>query len=235
MADNRVKDYLLAFAVGAAFVIWTAAAYNLGRQEVMRALSGAVNAPPDTLVANPPCSANDSLLRLSYDLGNKRLYFYHKPSSVLPPRLYYRTQTNTRSFQQSRGLTSSSQREDSGWRDLNCVLQYTTPDCPPGCPSCSHSCGLFAGVRKDSAGMRTQQDNVPSNSSCDLCRSAKPHNSRMDGEQGKEPSLCRCDNTRICSRSAKRAGGENVHDRERKLRTEVHSPIWASKFLFLTS
>lgn len=50
MADNRVKDYLLAFAVGAAFVIWTAAAYNLGRQEVMRALSGAVNAPPDTLV-----------------------------------------------------------------------------------------------------------------------------------------------------------------------------------------
>lgn len=235
MDHDRVRLAALAFGIGAAFILWTAASFHIGRQAGKRSPQPAVNVKADTLVANPPCSANDSLLRLSYDPGNKRLYFYHKPSSVLPPRLYYRTQTNTRSFQRSRGLTSSWQREDSGWRDLNCVLQYTTPGCPPGCPPCSRSCGLFAGVRADSAGMRTQQDNVPSNSSCALCRSAKPHNSRMDGEQGKEPSPYRCDNTRICSRSAKRVGGENEHDRERKLRTEVHSPILASKFLFLTS
>lgn len=225
----------LPFCLGLLLSASLLTAFKLGQHYAPTSPGLPVNVQTDTLPANPPCSANDSLLRLSYDPGNKRLYFYHKPSSVVPPRLYYRTQTNTHSYQRSRGLTSSSQREDSGWRDLNCVSQYTTPGCPPGCPPCSRFCGLFAGVRADSAGMRTQQDNVPSNSSCDLCRSAKPHNSRMDGEQGKEPFPCRCDNTRICSRSAKRAGGENEHDRERKLRTEVHSPIWASKFLFVDS
>lgn len=49
MDQYRVKGALVAFAIGAAFVLWTAGAFWLGRQACRKAPSGAVNVKVDTL------------------------------------------------------------------------------------------------------------------------------------------------------------------------------------------
>lgn len=50
MDHDRVKGALVAFAIGAAFAIWTAGAFAIGRQAGKRGDSGAVNVRTDTLV-----------------------------------------------------------------------------------------------------------------------------------------------------------------------------------------
>lgn len=50
MADNRIKTALICAAVGAAFVIWTAAAFSLGRRCALKAPKPAVTEKTDTLV-----------------------------------------------------------------------------------------------------------------------------------------------------------------------------------------
>lgn len=50
MDNNRVKLAALAFGIGAAFIVWTAAAFHIGRQAGKRAPQTAVNVRVDTLV-----------------------------------------------------------------------------------------------------------------------------------------------------------------------------------------
>ena len=50
MDHNRVKLAALAFGIGAAFVLWTAASFHIGRQAGKRSPQSAVNVRPDTLV-----------------------------------------------------------------------------------------------------------------------------------------------------------------------------------------
>lgn len=50
MADNRMKTALICAAVGAAFVVWTAAAFSLGRRSAPKAPNPAVTERVDTLV-----------------------------------------------------------------------------------------------------------------------------------------------------------------------------------------
>lgn len=50
MDHDRIKSALIAFAVGAAFVLWTAGAFSLGRRSAPKAPNPAVTEKTDTLV-----------------------------------------------------------------------------------------------------------------------------------------------------------------------------------------
>lgn len=50
MDHDRVRLAALAFGIGAAFVLWTAASFHIGRQAGKRSPQPAVNVQPDTLV-----------------------------------------------------------------------------------------------------------------------------------------------------------------------------------------
>lgn len=50
MDQHRINSALVAFALGAAFILWTAGAFHVGRQAGKRAPQPAVNAKADTLV-----------------------------------------------------------------------------------------------------------------------------------------------------------------------------------------
>ena len=50
MDHNRVRLAALAFGIGAAFILWTAASFHIGRQAGKRSPQPAVNVRPDTLV-----------------------------------------------------------------------------------------------------------------------------------------------------------------------------------------
>lgn len=50
MDHDRVRLAALAFGIGAAFVLWTAAAFHIGRQAGKRSPQPAVNVRPDALV-----------------------------------------------------------------------------------------------------------------------------------------------------------------------------------------
>ena len=49
MADDRVKSALIAFAVGAAFVLWTAASFSIGRRHPLPGSQEAAKERVDTL------------------------------------------------------------------------------------------------------------------------------------------------------------------------------------------
>lgn len=49
MADNRVRDWLLAFGIGAAFILWTAGAFRFGQKHPVELDSPGVSVRVDTL------------------------------------------------------------------------------------------------------------------------------------------------------------------------------------------
>lgn len=61
MDHDRVRLAALAFGIGAAFILWTAASFHIGRQAGKRSPQPAVNVKADTLVAQQVVTIRDTL------------------------------------------------------------------------------------------------------------------------------------------------------------------------------
>lgn len=49
MADNRIREWLLAFGIGAVFILWTAGAFRIGQKHPLKLDSPGVSVRVDTL------------------------------------------------------------------------------------------------------------------------------------------------------------------------------------------
>lgn len=66
MDYDRMKSAIIAFAVGAAFVLWTAGAFSIGRRSAPKALNPAVTEKTDTLVVRDTITVQNPVYLTKY-------------------------------------------------------------------------------------------------------------------------------------------------------------------------
>ena len=66
MADDRVKSALLAFVIGAAFVLWTAGSFTIGRRCASAGPQAGVNVKTDTLVVRDTITVQNPVYLTKY-------------------------------------------------------------------------------------------------------------------------------------------------------------------------